>query len=112
MIRWFRNEQLLDTSVGHESNFGLESNNSLVIFNTDESSGGKYKCEITTDLDTEEVEHTLKVYKRSRFQSHPQHATAIQGENVTLICEAEIDENLLESFKIIWRLNREPILLP
>ena len=85
-------------------------------------------CEITTDLDTEEVEHTLKVYKRSRFQSHPQHETAIQvlklrpsfvssvnliqGENVTLICEAEIDENLLDSFKIIWRLNREPILLP
>ena len=35
-----------------------------------------------------------------------------QGENITIYCGAQVDENLLDNFKIIWRLNREPILLP
>ena len=73
------------------------------------------------------MEHTVNVYNRSRFQSHPKHTTAIQvdylkylmifsdffqGENITMYCGAQVDANLLDNFKIIWRLNREPILLP
>ena len=35
-----------------------------------------------------------------------------KGENLTLTCGSVVDSNLAKDQKVIWRLNRKPLLLP
>ena len=84
----------------------MEENNTLTIFSANEESSGSYTCQVSTDLDSENLVQNLKVLEKSRVVEHPRHLTVKQGDSFALECAISTDPELLSSLMISWRHNK------
>ena len=106
VITWAKDGEIIDITQGGEGNFRMEENNTLTIFSANEESSGSYTCQVSTDLDSENLVQNLKVLEKNRIVEHPRHLTVKQGDSFELECAISTDPELLSSLMISWRHNK------
>ncbi|XP_037832765.1 neural cell adhesion molecule L1-like protein isoform X2 [Kryptolebias marmoratus] len=88
-----------------------ESGQALKIISTEKDDSGKYVCEAGNTEGTSTLTAVLNVKDPTKIVSPPQDIQVISGTSARLMCEAEYDESLQDTFEVLWRKDGVEILL-
>ncbi|KAM6924398.1 neural cell adhesion molecule L1-like protein [Xenentodon cancila] len=106
-ISWNRNGR--DIEGGRA--FGLDNKQSLKIISTEKGDSGRYVCVANNTEGTSSVTAVLDVKDPTKIVGPPQDVQIVSGTSTQLMCKAEYDKSLQDTFEVVWRKNEEEILL-
>ncbi|CAG07561.1 unnamed protein product, partial [Tetraodon nigroviridis] len=107
-ISWFRGAN--QEAVKGERFFTLQ-NGSLQIIGAEKNDSGKYVCVALNTEGKAAVTAVLDVKDPTRIVSGPRDAEVMSGATAQLICQAEYDKSLQDSFVLVWRKDGDDIPL-
>ncbi|XP_061592408.1 neural cell adhesion molecule L1-like protein isoform X9 [Cololabis saira] len=90
---------------------GLENRQSLKIISTEKDDSGRYVCVAKNTEGTSSVTAVLDVKDPTKIVSPPQDVQIVSGTSTQLMCVAEYDKSLQDTFEVVWRKNGEEISL-
>ncbi|XP_028264938.1 cell adhesion molecule L1-like a isoform X2 [Parambassis ranga] len=99
------------TTIEGERFLALEDGQSLKIINTEKSDSGEYVCTASNMEGTTKMTAVLDVKDSTKILSPPQDVQVISGTTAQLMCLAEYDKSLQDTFEVVWRKDGEEIQL-
>ncbi|XP_041860715.1 neural cell adhesion molecule L1-like protein isoform X2 [Melanotaenia boesemani] len=100
-----------DTIIEGERFLVLENGQSLKITSTEKGDSGEYVCMASNTEGMSAITSVLDVKEPTKIVSAPKDVQIISGTSAQLICQAEYDKSLQDTFEVVWKKDEEGISL-
>ncbi|XP_029995353.1 neural cell adhesion molecule L1-like protein isoform X2 [Sphaeramia orbicularis] len=107
-VYWVRNETL-QTTEGER--YVLHQNKSLQIFRAEKDDSGQYVCVASNSEGRSGLTAVLDVKDRTKIFNPPQDVQVVSGTAAQLMCKAECDKSLQDTFEVMWMKDGDEIPL-
>lgn len=107
IIYWAKHE----TPIEGERFSALENGQLLKIENTEKGDSGKYVCVAHNTEGSATIAAELDVKDPTKIVGPPQDRQIVSGTSAQLMCRAEYDKSLQDTFEVLWRKDGEEIPL-
>uniref|UniRef100_A0A672YYZ2 Cell adhesion molecule L1-like b n=1 Tax=Sphaeramia orbicularis TaxID=375764 RepID=A0A672YYZ2_9TELE len=104
---------ILNCSIIHQygERYVLHQNKSLQIFRAEKDDSGQYVCVASNSEGRSGLTAVLDVKDRTKIFNPPQDVQVVSGTAAQLMCKAECDKSLQDTFEVMWMKDGDEIPL-